>query len=281
MKKHELLKYAYDNYPKGTKYTNLGSKEVSTSSGVFHIDSNGVRDSETYSFVLGTEDKWAEIIPEKPASILDGKVAIQVNNKREFKLLMEHYESKGFKSHATYKAFLDTYNITSSFSELPTAVSYCDYFGHSKLKYWKENGYNIIPFADFAKEVGIKVPVFIMNSEDGVPLYNCDEAWVVYNLKGIFYLGDRIDLILPLEGYAFKTEPNNNKLFFSKEAADKWIEEQNKPKSLTLKLFDEFHWAKINKNDIEFKVGTPDSHNTIIIKPSDLEDMLHAYQSLQ
>ena len=63
-KKHELIKYAYDNYKAGVKFKNLGSGDITISSGTFHLDNDGVRDSETYAYVLGTADKWAKIITD-------------------------------------------------------------------------------------------------------------------------------------------------------------------------------------------------------------------------
>lgn len=61
-KKHELIKHAYDNYKAGVKFKNLGSGVLSVSSGTFHLDNDGVRDSNTFAYVLGTENKWAKII---------------------------------------------------------------------------------------------------------------------------------------------------------------------------------------------------------------------------
>lgn len=214
-KKWELLKYAYDNYPAGTRFKNLGCDDmVSESSGKFHLDSDGVRDSETYCFVLGTEDKWAEIIvndgmgenAKSPVSLLSGKVAIQVNNEREFKLLMEHYKEKGWKWRGGY--VLDT-NDTDYV--LPTLVDYHDKFQvNSKIE--NPGKYKVIPFADFAAEVGIA-----------------------------------------------------------------WIEEQNRPKEITIQLFNEYQTAKVRKDSIDISV----SSCAIRVKPSDIEDILHAIKSLQ
>lgn len=126
---------------------------------------------------------------ELKPSILKGKVAIQVNNEREFKLLMEHYESKGFKTfnnNCNSKLFLDTYNITSKNGMLITHVAYGDGYGHSQAGYYDVHGYKIIPFADFALEMDIIAPVKIMVSEDGVDLYEGDNYCAAY--KGV---GDR------------------------------------------------------------------------------------------
>lgn len=154
----------------------------------------------------------------KPASVLDGKVAIQVNNEREFKLLMEHYDSKGWKSFDNNKP-----------NECPFAnsktVRYEDMFGTASInEYHSNRGYKIIPFADFAAEVGIKVPVKIMVSEDGVDLYHGSEAhWVSLYATKIHYM---YQLTMD-EGHRELDFKTTYKLFSTKEAAEKWIEEQN------------------------------------------------------
>lgn len=72
MKKHELLKHAYDNYPKGTNFISFAdNKEVVASSGKFRVSQNNhqgiwVTDVET-SWVVFCPDKkkWAEIVENK------------------------------------------------------------------------------------------------------------------------------------------------------------------------------------------------------------------------
>jgi hypothetical protein len=188
MKKHKVLKYAYDNYPKGTKYRNLGCDNViSISSGVFYVDDYGVRDSKTNFFLLGTEDKWAEIVPEKPTPVLIGK------------------------------------------------------------------------------------------SEDGVDIYNNSPLHTVWKQEGKWVFG------MSYENFntGSSITPEDDRRFFStEESAIAWIKDQNKPKEVTVQLFNEFHSAKVTKDWIAFRVGKADSNTTTMIKPSDLEDMLHAYQSL-
>jgi len=83
----------------------------------------------------------------KPTSILDGKFAIQVNNEREFKLLMEHYKSKGFVSE-------DNESLINCFNAYPypTIIKYSCTPTHGKVEI---DGHKTIQFEDFAKEVGI------------------------------------------------------------------------------------------------------------------------------
>lgn len=236
MKKHEALKYAYDNYPKGTliKWSDIQG----TVDGVYNFDGDG-RIVDSTNFVVHNTLKFAKIIKEKPTSILDGKVAIQVNNEREFKLLMEHYESKGWKwcdgddvlTYANYAITTIVY---------PALIEYNDSFGFNTNK---DNYDKIIPFADFAKEVGIEVPEFIMNSEDGVDLYEGDLFWTVSNdawenetgtLKWEIKNSNGAHKIC-IDSAVFKHK-ERNKAFSTKEAAETWIEEQNKPKEIEIEI---------------------------------------------
>ncbi|SMC52926.1 hypothetical protein [Pedobacter nyackensis] len=204
---------------------------------------------------------------EKP-SILSGLCAIQVNNEREFKLLMEHYEAKGWKWSSNESPFEVTYK---GFGEsASTALTYEDRFS------WYSNSYKLIPFADFAAEVGIKSPVFVMKSEDGVPLYIGDpyykalklvNGWELSAGTSHFTTNDRGNPVRHIESKAFST----------KEAAEKWIEEQNKPKAVEVKLYCK-KTANIHQDGT---IRVFDGSNTMNLFPSDLEDMLHAYKSLQ
>ena len=63
LKKHELLKKAYDNYPKGTKFIGAGGEEF-VSSGCFNIVYGNIL-KDNYGLVYDVDaDKWAEIIKE-------------------------------------------------------------------------------------------------------------------------------------------------------------------------------------------------------------------------
>lgn len=212
-------------------------------------------------------------------SILKGKVAIQVNNEREFKLLMENYDAKRFKpfnKNRDSKLFLSTYNITSKGGMLITHVAYGDGYGHSQVGYYDVHGYKIIPFVDFASEVGIKVPVKIMVSEDGVDLYDKDPFYIVCKNDGKYYLNRDFD--------PFKVSPEtpvppaNDEYYFStKEAAEKWIKEQNKPVAIDVRLFNQSDRAVVVKTGVTISVGGV----LVTLAHSDIEDIAHAIQSLQ
>lgn len=279
MKKHQLLEKAMRDYPAGTRFTFYGEKfEYSLeSTGIFtcwkdgynkeaHVDSiwrvneRGEPSGIVYD---GLNKRWSEIV--KP-SLLSGKCAITVNNEREFKLLMEHYESKGWKH--------DCQTIKSGF---PQTWFYRENNGYSlkerSLSLTEKLGYTIIPFSDFAAEVGITVPVFVMTSEDVVPLYVGDQCWIPQRnmqneLKGS---SCEMSVIIGWKDYIGKA-----KFFSTKQAAEKWITEQNKPKEVEVKLY-----GKKTANIHVDLIRVFDGSNTMNLSPSDLEDMLNAYKSLQ
>lgn len=70
MEKHELLKYAYDNYPKGTNFNQMYSGKLINSTGVFKLNIYetwfNISDSVKGDFVYCSfNDRWAEIVSDK------------------------------------------------------------------------------------------------------------------------------------------------------------------------------------------------------------------------
>ena len=186
-KKHELLKYAYDNYKKGVRFKTLLEQTTHTSTGVFDLnedDFNAISDVNTGQYVY-EYGRWAEIVSENPER------------------------------------------------------------------------------------------TFIMNSEDGVPLFEGDDYHRAYFNSDWEYKG--------LVGNPTKSEHNpayhdtaHNKAFSTKESAEAWIQEQNKPQYTDVKLYDKRSYALVYKDKIEiYEDGIQ-----LNIKPSDLEDMLHALKTL-
>lgn len=199
----------------------------------------------------------------KADSILSGKCAIQVNNEREFKLLMEHYEGKGFVSGSG--------NNSIQPKKYPVIVPF-------EQSFWVKppimaHGYTIILFADFAKEVGIKVPVFIMKSEDGVDLCEGDKYYVASKFEDWQLVSpDPLNV-----AHSACSHSLTNKAFSTKEAAESWIAKANRPKHKVVTLFTGME-AHVYAGEILIK----DADRTITtFHPSDLEDMLHTYKSLQ
>lgn len=91
-------------------------------------------------------------ILEEEQNTLSGKVAIQVDNEREFNAMMIYYDSKGLKWRHGLKP-LD-YKFISK-------TQLTDYFnGKKEISQWTQldaesAGYKIIPFKDFVKIAGI------------------------------------------------------------------------------------------------------------------------------
>ena len=69
MKKHELLKYAYDNYPKGTKFKSPSiHKTEIISTGQFRLNENNdvLLDDEKGTYVkYSNSSGWAEIVTDR------------------------------------------------------------------------------------------------------------------------------------------------------------------------------------------------------------------------
>jgi len=212
------------------------------------------------------------VLPKKAESILDGKCAIQVSNEREFSLLMSHYESRGWKWNGGDKP-----NISVTL-EYPCNIEYANLFYHSIDNL--SNSYKIISFEDFASEIGIKVPVFILRSEDGVDLYEGDNYHRVYFKKVWEY--DRCSDLKQHHAVNRKDEfASKAKAFSTREAAEDWISEMNKPKSILI-AEESSYPVEVFNHEIVVKCKTSHKHlDNIIISASELESIYKAYQSLQ
>jgi len=280
MEKHKLLKEAMRRFPKGTIARFKSAPNVDhVSDGIFQIlDVNHQGNTDVFSgegmncfYISHSEEgdfigEWAMPVS---STILSGKFAVEVNNEREFKLLVEHFDSKG------WNYFLD--HIPKVKTKYPVAVYYKNDYARASINSAKGFGYKVIPFSEFAAEVGIKAPVFVMTSEDGVPLYEGDEYHEAHKC-------DNDDNWMYLKGPDFNmcvetrpvSIPNKSKAFSTRESAEKWIQEQNKPKCIDVKLFNRYHHALIYKDKVEIYGGGVN----FIMKPSDLEDILHAYRTI-
>jgi hypothetical protein len=220
-------------------------------------------------------------IPERPTSNLAGKCAIQISNEREFKLLMEHYHEKGWKSE-------DDSNLTECIPAYgyPVHFEYSNYPKHGDLSFDYDK---IIPFADFAKEVGITVPVLVMKSEDGVDLYEGDKVFEATN-----YSKDGWKLVEPSgsadgswtqsgNGRQRWVVNTDSKAFSTKEAAEAWIKEQNRPKEILL-LQDQPAKVKVTQDGYISSSPTPNDKTMLTnhhFSGEELEAIYNAYKSLQ
>lgn len=238
MKKHELIKTAYDNYPKGTKFKSLtgaifestGKFEFDCGS-IFRIDENGSLKGNVYTA------GWAEIVTDK--------TAVRVENELEFRALMEFYESKGFK-HAILGAEA---MYSGGIKIIPYKNDWMFYFEESDLC----SEYSIKQFKAFAKEHGLKVPLLI--SEDGKVVYEGHENLIVVSIdtKEIFY--EKLHKH-PVFGFS----EDKYKFFTTIEAAEKWIEAQ-KPKEKEIFVCDGIK-AKASREKVVFFHGANEFYLT-------------------
>lgn len=221
------LEEAKQKYPKGTKFKQMTSKQHITSSGEFEIGEYGVTkavyDKVNYNFVFKHNNEgveWAEIVTEK--------IAVKVENEREFKALMNYYDetfggvflSQAYVPNSSGQTFIA---FQKDYLQLEIKCNY----GFTLDKY----NFNGVTFHDFAKEHNIKVPLII--SQDGVELFEGDSYHRVYfNSKKWIYNMYWNNLE---EDNFIITDPDKFKAFSTKESALKWIEDQ-KPTSIGLTL---------------------------------------------
>lgn len=218
MKKHELLKYAYDNYPKGTKVKSIYDDTISISSGVFVLSTNiwcdlgdCSKDFDVYDFA---NKKWAEVVNPRTAVIITNE--FEYNQvKKAFKELRFGYSSSNYSAWGGQ-----------------TIYAKCEYMLDWGVNL-NDKEYTAVSFQDFAKEHNIRIPLLV--SEDGVDLFEGD---VYFNVQLVGGNNKKWKLIseIPSTGlndkhFVFHT-PNEGKAFSTKQAALYWIEEANKPKEI-------------------------------------------------
>lgn len=272
MKKHQLLEKAMRDYPAGTKcyWPADGEMEAGTefiTSGVYKISNSRkgwVFDSNNIAVFDGID--WVETITVKP-SILLGKVAIRVENERELDSVNKHNNTTWQPQH--------NYGF-------PAYLYLCYGRGFdTDREVVTRNGFKIIPFADFAAEVGIKLPVKIMTSEDGFDLYEGDGCYTAIKTDGIWFLdrhyGEREDFNrFEVADNGMFASTDEERQFSTKQAAEAWIKEQNKPKSKSLRLY---NGESVNISEKEIHILS--EGRVYKLMPSDLEDMLHALKSMK
>lgn len=151
------------------------------------------------------------------------KIAVKVENQKEFKALMKYCDSLGYRGMS---------EISYVFDERWMCIEYVDGFTKfNPAHYINREDYQIIPFAEFAEEKGIKLP--LITTLDGRELFESDEYWSANNLYGTWVLSndsksDKGPYKL-CRNSSDITNPDDHKPFSTKEAALSWIEAQ-KPK---------------------------------------------------
>lgn len=265
-----LLERAEKDYPKGTVAKSALVGTQFTSAGAIIINENNSvyctgEDRGAYLVYGSINDKWAEVVSsEKP-------IAIKVNNEREYDLLMEHFESKDWVQSKKY--------AHHGFGAAHHIFEYKDYYQRiDESNFIATNQYNVIHLSD----IGIKVPVFVMTSEDGVPLYEGDNSYTALRVDGVWELDrhygegedfNRFDVAN--NGMFSNTETERQ--FSTREAADLWIAEQNKPKDIRVEMDHDTH-ANVFTNGVEFFF---EGHYGLSINGIFLKEIFTAWQSLQ
>lgn len=253
MKKHQLIKNAYDKYPKGTMFTWGGN--VITSGGKFHFnDGYLVTKDKDEEFVVFDGEKWAEIVTEqleKPKSILDGKVVVCVRNLREQDLFNKHQ-----------------FEVCKSESIFPHWLT-CDNSGwYQSNESAQLDGYVIISFANFAKEKNIEAPIFICKSEDHVDIYEKDYVCTVH-------IKDKRIGNSQWMAKKYCIDHNTYKYFSKKESAEKWIAENSNPSKEL--IFNRFLKATIDNSGVLIE-NTATGMKQLIFK-SEMNKIIEYYES--
>lgn len=240
MKKHQLLKKAFTDYPAGVKFIQLADKSEIISSGKFSITHGGgcfgITDDVNSNAVYSSDTKtWAKIVSDK--------IAVRVENELEFRALMEFYKNKGWISLGGNDPDFVSYNPDEKY------WSFNDNFGSSGEQFRIDKGFEIKSFPDIAKEHGLKVPLLI--SEDGVLLYEGDNYTAAYFTSTTGWILGCVDAKLFCVSSAL-TDQLKTKAFSTREAAEKWIEANN-PKEKEIQLYFGLN-AKINVDNGEVHV---------------------------
>jgi hypothetical protein len=201
------------------------------------------------------------------------KIAVRVSNEREFKFLMQHYESLGWKSYGgePVKDFPYAYDY----------IAFHDRFFHNTKLNFETAGYEIIDFDFFCAQKGLTPPKFMIKSQDGVDLHCGDSCYIARLIEDKWSLdwhsigGHYNTFVVTDNGYF--VDSDSKKIFHSKQNANKWIKEQNRPKEIEVKFFCKDQHAKVSGDAVRIY-----SHNLqIIIKPSDIEEISKALYDLQ
>lgn len=201
-------------------------------------------------------------LSQKP-SILSNRCSIQVTNDREFKLLMKHYEAKGWKWASNKKPF-------DLQPPLPTSISYEDMCCFNADD---DEGYKVLPFSVFAAEVGLSVPKFVMKSEDRIDLFEGDTAHHAFQGHGGTWNYN--------EWFIIHSPTLAGKIFSTEESAEAWIAEQNKPKTITVSPESSYP-IEVGVTGALILCGATANHfSNLELTDKEIKEMYNALKSLQ
>lgn len=271
MKKHEAIKKAYDDYPKGTKFLNYALSITVESSGSFEYDL-GVFDAERRDYVyIEKTDKWAEIIKDEPLKVENYHVVIR--SARELELLIN---KTGKEFLANYEGMCRNYPESNGvfFINFYDGAINCSF--NSQLS---QCLYNIIDFDFWAAQNNVDVPRVILTSEDGVPLCVGDKYFAAYKSsnseKWIKCEFQKDDVYVIFKDTACL---DSERFFSTRESCEKWIEEQNKSKKVEIGMNHSAQKSTISKDG---QILIEHDDDCVVIHYYDLQRLIDAYKSLQ
>jgi len=231
--------------------------EVSTLTGGFELVDGVLKANCTGEFFIKRNifenGNWAVI----QKSVLDQpNIAIKVNNKREAYILITHMASRGW----TWISGDDPHSYDNY--SVNNLITYKDKFSNYLVGNEDIFKGTIISFEEFAKEIGIEVPKFIMKSHDGVDLYEGDNYYEASITCGKWmFIYDPRHFKLNHNCRPVKY-PENNKAFADEAKCKEYIEEQNKPKEIY--LTGGAVYLNISNNQVTFRIkSNPDENHSI------------------
>ena len=128
-------------------------------------------------------------------------------------------------------------------------------------------------------EVWAETPVFVMTSEDGLPLYDGDTYYCATKEREWFLIKNNKEFTCIIKPTSAAVDMvDTHKAFSTKEAAEAWIKENNKPKEIYL-FQDTDHPTKVTKDG--FGSETSKSRYDVSLTGEQLEQVYEAYKSLQ
>lgn len=301
MKKYKLIKEAYDRFRPGSKVSFDGFMPFIVS-GQYEVGkqtNNHIVDSVSQQTVY-RDNVWAEIVDPGPELFTfevkdgvinytkiddpeEGKVVIPqaepeddisaililVDNEKEYRFLMAFYEQKGYQwatkkapNSLPYNSACRNIEFKPKFSAMTDGTA-------------KEQERMVMLYDTFAGENNL--PRWILSTEDGIPMYGGDnyyeasqyfnkKKWSVHDIPYRLHRGCRV-----------VTNRDTSKAFNTKEAAEAWVNEQNKIKE-TETILTANQTAIIKERSIV--ILDRDRRVLCSLSPSDIEDISHYYKEL-
>lgn len=261
MKKHEALTKAMADYPDGT-FVWIGDEKTQLKM-PYTFGTTAIHDINYNSIYEMSTGYWFEKVEEEKTKKLEGKIAVRFDNQQQLDIVCKHFN---IKMSTTYDRIINTNGNIKPFLFTDREFTF------DSFHYAKGSGYKCITFDTFVKELDITVPKFVIRSEDEVNMYEGDKFHEARFTDGKWtYLGgDGWVMGFPVASF---TNPTMSKAFSTKEAAEAWIKQQNKPKEIRLSDKKGLDYALVDVNGFRAYINTYDSEQ--------LEEIYKAHQSFK